>query len=359
MSKTKAALFLGPNAPWQFASAELPILAPDEILVKVLLCTICGSDLHTILGRRNGPVPSVLGHEIVGEIVDFGSSAIRTDLRGQTLQRGDRIVWGIVANCDRCFFCKNDLPQKCEHGFKYGHQQVGERNHWQGGFASHCVLVPGTKIVRIPALLSLKSAAPLGCATATIAAAMRFADILGNDDVLIVGAGMLGLTACAMANKQGPWSVACIEKDEYRRQLAMRFGATVAAQPGLLRASDFKNGYGFDVAIECSGTNAGLLEAIELVRVGGRIVLVGAVFPSDPAPLVVERIVRKHLTLHGVHNYRSDDLLSAVDFLERHHEDFPFEDLVSHVYPLEQLTEGLTAAQVGKNIRVAIAPSIA
>ena len=356
MPKSNAALFLGPNTPWQFTSADIPTLAPDEILVKVLLCTICGSDLHTILGRRSGPVPSVLGHEIVGEIVDFGSSVSRLDIRGESLRAGDRIVWGIVANCGRCFFCQNDLPQKCEHAFKYGHQQVGERKNWQGGFASHCVLVPGTKIVRLPASLSLKSAAPLSCATATIAASMRFADIYGNDDVLIVGAGMLGLTACAMANQQGPWSVACIEKDEYRRQLAKRFGATVAAQPGLLRAIDFKNGYGFDVAIECSGTNAGLLEAIELVRIGGRIVLVGAVFPSEPAPLVVERIVRKHLTLHGVHNYRSDDLIAAVDFMERQGNSFPFEDLVAHVYPLEQLIDGITAAQDGSNIRVAIAP---
>lgn len=356
MPKSNAALFLGPNAPWQFASADLPTLTPDEILVKVLLCTICGSDLHTILGRRSGPVPSVLGHEIVGEIVEFGSSASREDVRGKTLQAGDRIVWGIVANCGHCFFCQNDLPQKCERGFKYGHQQVGERKNWQGGFASHCVLVPGTKIVRLPTSLSLKSAAPLSCATATIAASMRFADIAGNADVLVVGAGMLGLTACAMANKQGPWSVACIEKDEYRRQLAMRFGATVVAQPGRLQVSDIKYGYGFDVAIECSGTNAGLLEAIELVRVGGRIVLVGAVFPSEPAPLIVERIVRKHLTLHGVHNYRSDDLLTAVDFMERQGNSFPFEELVSHVYPLAELADGITAAQVGSNIRVAIAP---
>ncbi|MFN7626862.1 MAG: zinc-binding dehydrogenase, partial [Pirellula sp.] len=153
-----------------------------------------------------------------------------------------------------------------------------------------------------------------------------------------------------------PWSVACIEKDEYRRQLAMRFGATVVAQPGRLQVSDIKNGYGFDVAIECSGTNAGLLEAIELVRVGGRIVLVGAVFPSEPAPLIVERIVRKHLTLHGVHNYRSDDLLTAVDFMERQGNSFPFEELVSHVYPLAELADGITAAKVGSNIRVAIAP---
>ncbi|MFN9986425.1 MAG: alcohol dehydrogenase, partial [Pirellula sp.] len=101
---------------------------------------------------------------------------------------------------------------------------------------------------------------------------------------------------------------------------------------------------------------AGLLEAIELVRVGGRIVLVGAVFPSEPAPLIVERIVRKHLTLHGVHNYRSDDLLTAVDFMERQGNSFPFEELVSHVYPLAELADGITAAQVGSNIRVAIAP---
>ena len=84
----------------------------------------------------------------------------------------------------------------------------------------------GTHIVKLPEQIDERSAAPLSCATATIAAAIRTANLVGHETVLILGAGMLGLTACAFANKQYPWNVVCIERDSHRRQLAKQFGAT-------------------------------------------------------------------------------------------------------------------------------------
>ena len=113
---------------------------------------------------------------------------------------------------------------------------------------------------------------------------------------------------------------------------------------------------GFDAVFECSGTNAGTLEAIRLVRTGGRIVLVGAVFPSEPAPIVIEQIVRKQLSIHGVHNYQINDLLCATDFMEKHNQKFPFKELVQHAFALDQIQQAITCAQDPQNIRVAILP---
>ena len=353
-----AALFHGPNAPWEIRSAVIEPPQEAQILVRVLACTICGSDLHTISGRRQAHTPAVLGHEIVGQILAFGPRAPRTDAASDNLQINDRIVWTIVANCGKCFFCQHNLPQKCQEGYKYGHQQVSEAECWHGGFATHCTLLSGTHIVKVPDAIDSLVAAPLSCATATIAAAMRTAHLDEHETILVIGAGMLGLTACAFAHTHPTQTLVCIEPNEHRRMLAKNFGASQTAPPNslMLNPNDSSFPMGFDAVFECSGTNAGTLEAIRLVRTGGRIVLVGAVFPSEPAPIVIEQIVRKQLSIHGVHNYQINDLLCATDFMEKHNKKFPFKELVQHAFPLDQIQQAITCAQDPQNIRVAILP---
>ncbi|MFM7976816.1 MAG: zinc-binding dehydrogenase, partial [Pirellula sp.] len=195
-------------------------------------------------------------------------------------------------------------------------------------------------------------AAPLSCATATIAAAVRTANTSSDEAILVIGAGMLGLTACTFFTTLSPRKLLCIEPDEHRRKLALQFGASQCAAPNQLQSAPID----FDTVIECSGTNAGTLEAIRLVRTGGKIILVGAVFPSDPAPIVIEQLVRKHLSIHGVHNYQAKDLLLATEFMHKNNHKFPFKHLVEHTFPLEQIQEAILCAQKPQNIRVAILP---
>lgn len=355
---SQAALFNGPNAPWELRSVSIAPIGHGQILTRVLACTICGSDLHTICGRRHAHTPAILGHEIVGQIIELGPDAPRYDVAGEPLNLNDRIVWTIVANCGHCFFCQHDLPQKCQSGYKYGHQQVTNTTSWHGGFATHCTLLPGTQIVKVPEGVDDLEAAPLSCATATIAAAVRTANTSSDESILVIGAGMLGLTACAFFTTLSPRKLLCIEPDEHRRKLALQFGASQCAAPNQLQSasSDTQTTLDFDTVIECSGTNAGTLEAIRLVRTGGKIILVGAVFPSDPAPIVIEQLVRKHLSIHGVHNYQAKDLLLATEFMNKNNHKFPFKDLVEHTFPLEQIQEAILCAQKPRNIRVAILP---
>jgi alcohol dehydrogenase len=350
-SDSQAALFHGPNKPWELRTVSIAPIGQGQILTRVLACTICGSDLHTICGRRHAHTPAILGHEIVAQIIEFGPDATRCDLAGNPLNTNDRIVWTVVANCGQCFFCQHDLPQKCQSGYKYGHQQVTNTSSWHGGFATHCTLLPGTQIVKVPEGVDDLEAAPLSCATATIAAAVRTANTSPDESILVIGAGMLGLTACAFYNSLYPQKLLCIEPDEHRRKLALQFGASQCAAPNQIDTP-----LGFDSVIECSGTNAGTLEAIRLVRTGGKIILVGAVFPSDPAPIVIEQLVRKHLSIHGVHNYQAKDLLLATEFMHKHNRRFPFKHLVEHTFPLEQIQEAIACAQKPQNIRVAILP---
>src|SRR5262245_24944163 len=118
----RAAIFDGPNQPLRVEAAPRPTLQPGEALVRVSLCTVCGSDLHTFTGRRKEKTPSVLGHEPVG-VVEEVNCELR-DVSGELVRVGDRVVWAVAVSCGECFFCTHGLPQKCASLRKYGHEPI-------------------------------------------------------------------------------------------------------------------------------------------------------------------------------------------------------------------------------------------
>ncbi|MGC4006498.1 MAG: alcohol dehydrogenase catalytic domain-containing protein [Pirellulales bacterium] len=158
----RAAVFSG--VPGSIAVAELPVTPPrgGELLVRVVGCTLCGSDLHSFHGRRGVPTPTVLGHEIVGRIVEFGPDSPRVDLGGAPLNVGDRIVWAVVADCGECFYCRRGLPQKCERSVKYGHEAFRPGRELLGGLADYCLLVAGRGSYGCPTSCRWPRLAPSG-----------------------------------------------------------------------------------------------------------------------------------------------------------------------------------------------------
>jgi alcohol dehydrogenase len=358
MSRSRAAVFDGEAGRIALRDFATPAPQRGEVLVKVRGCTLCGSDLHTFQGRRTVPVPTVLGHEIVGEIVAFGDAAPQRDLAGAALHTGDRVVWAIVASCGECFYCRRDLPQKCARRVKYGHEALQPGRELLGGLAEHCLLTAGTALVRLPAELPLAVACPSSCATATVAAAIAAAGEPRDRCLVIYGAGLLGLTACAMLRTFGAATVICVDVDASRRQRALQFGATHAAAPEditeLVRAAT--QGHGADAVLELSGAPAAFESAWPLLRLGGTLVLVGAVFPGPPVAVSLDTVVCRNLTIRGVHNYTPADLMSAVAFLSNHHAQFSFADLVTAWHPLQEIAAAFAAADDRRHIRIGVVP---
>ena len=205
MSTTTALpYFTERDCRWRSASSRLPAPEHSEVLVEVVACTFCGSDLHSLHGRRAVPVPTILGHEVLGKIAAFGPTAVRHDAAGEPMNVGDRVTWAIVASCGECFYCRRSLPQKCERQTKYGHEPLRPGRELTGGLADHCVLAPGTAIFRVPEQLPDATACPANCATATVAAALEAAGQVAGRSVLVMGCGMLGLTATAWARRSAP-----------------------------------------------------------------------------------------------------------------------------------------------------------
>jgi putative phosphonate catabolism associated alcohol dehydrogenase len=355
----RAVVFAGPGVRLREEEFETRQPRGREVLVRVLCCTLCGSDLHTWSGRRPTPLPTILGHEILGRIEALGPDAATVDLADRPLSVGDRITWTVAASCGSCFFCDHELPQKCERLFKYGHEQLVPDHPFSGGLAEYCLLAPGTGIVRLPDDLPDVTACPVNCATATVMAALRHVGSVRDRIVLIQGAGMLGLTACAVARAEGARRILCCDVEVSRAKRALAFGAheSISANAESLPAGiqQATAGRGVDVAFEFSGAPAALEAGLPLLRIGGRYALVGCVFPTRPAALPPETIVRRELTLGGVHNYIPADLVKAVDFLTGWHREFPFADLVEQSYPLARATPAFERAAAGA-VRVAVQP---
>ncbi|MBS0210966.1 MAG: zinc-binding dehydrogenase [Planctomycetes bacterium] len=348
-------VFSGAGRPLEAKRFALPTLGEREVLVRVTGCTLCGSDLHTYTGRRSVPVPTVLGHEILGHIAVFGPGAARQDFTGQPLAEGDRVTWAIVANCGDCFYCRRDLPAKCLHSVKFGHEPLRDGQELTGGLAEYCVLPRGSAIFRLPDQLSDKVACPANCATATVAAVLEAAGAVRKRAVLVLGAGMLGLTACAMANLAGASAVICCDVLPERRQKAMAFGASAVASPDNVAefVTQLTDGHGVDAVLELSGSTDALEQSLPLLRLGGTAVLAGAVFPTRPLTLEPERLVRRNLTLRGVHNYAPRHLEAALRFLAAA-ERFPFASLVSSWLPLAHAEQAFQQAHHGHAYRIGV-----
>jgi alcohol dehydrogenase len=316
--------------------------------------------LHTYSGRRIEPTPTVLGHEIVGRIEDFGPTAARVDALGTPVTVGSRITWAIAVGCGECFFCADDLPQKCERPYKYGHVAVSRHRPLGGGLADHIVLVPGTVWLRIPDEVPDRVAAPANCATATVAALLRHCGPVAGRCVLVLGAGVLGVTACAMARAAGARMVVAADPVPACRERALRFGATRAcpAEEKELAGNvvEITHGRGADIVLELAGTAQSVQAGFALVRTGGTLVLAGTVAPTAPLALEPEKIVRRMLTIRGVHNYHPRDLESALRFLAGPGRDFPFESLIAAEFPLEQAEQAFTHAQAHPGLRVGVIP---
>jgi putative phosphonate catabolism associated alcohol dehydrogenase len=343
-------------------------LSPGDALVEIELATVCSSDVDTVSGHRDAPTPLVLGHEQVGRVVALGRGGAKT-VDGHRVSLGERVVWSVAVPCGRCARCRRGLPQKCLNLQKYGHERM--RRGWElsGGFATHTHILDGTPIVAVPEDIPAAVLAPASCATATVAAALEAASVitpLEDALVLVAGAGMLGLTATAMATAAGA-RVIVSDPDPGRRDAALRFGAVAVSDPraagdsplALLAAFARSGARGAapTVALELSGAASAARSLFAAIDVGGVLVLVGSLSSGPDLPIDPEQLVRRLLTVRGVHNYAPRHLEQAVRFLAATWSRYPFAEQVGLTFSLSSVDEALgAAASPASPPRVALIP---
>ena len=267
-----------------------PEIGINDVLIKVHKTGICGTDLHIESwdpwAAKTIHPPQVIGHEFVGEVAEVGENV--TDFHAGELVSGEGHV-----TCGRCRHCLAGQRHLCVN-------TVGLGVNRDGAFAEY-VALPMTNVWHHTPGIDEDVAAifdPFGNAVHT---ALAF-EVLG-EDVLITGAGPIGLMASAVARHAGARHIVVSEPNEFRRELSMRMGATIAVDPRVRDLRDVQRELGmvegFDVAFEMSGNAVALRSAIENMAHGGRIAILG--IPTAEISLDVNTIVFNQLTLRGIY----------------------------------------------------------
>jgi L-iditol 2-dehydrogenase len=269
----------------------VPELQPDEVLVRVRACGICGSDVHGMdgsTGRRIPPI--VMGHEAAGEIAETGSAVTGW-------QPGDRVTFDSTVSCGECWFCRRGKVNLCEHRRVLGVSCGEYRRH--GAFAEF-VAVPQRILYRLPDHLSFDQAAMVEAVSVAVHAVKR-TPLAADSVAMVVGTGMIGLLVVQALRAAACTEVIAMDLDENRLRLASKLGAT-----HILRADDsawlekirvLTGGRGVDAAFEVVGLPQTVKTAIESVRKGGSVTLVGNLKPQVDLPL--QAVVTRELTLIG------------------------------------------------------------
>ena len=352
--------FHGVGIPFDLHETPLPT-SDTDLLVSVSLATVCGSDLHTVSGRRGAETPTILGHEAVGRV------AAPTHLRaatGDPLREGDRITWSLMTACGTCSYCtQRNLPQKCETLFKYGHARTEPENPLSGGFATHILLRPGTAIYPVPDAMTDAEAAPLNCALATVVNGLTCIGMSPGETAVVHGGGMLGIYAACYLREAGYEHVVLVDTNDSRLETAKRFGATETFNPDKTSVAEIDtalkvltDGRGADLGVEVSGAPVGLQNLVTWAALGGRCLTLGYVYPNAHISVDAHELVTKCLTLRGVHNYAHAALGASVRFVADNRTRYPFGSLVGKTYPLRDINTAFEQAFRQEALRIAIAP---
>lgn len=268
-----------------------PDVQPDEVLVRVRACGICGSDVHGMDGSSGRRIPPiVMGHEAAGEIAKVGAAVTGW-------KTGDRVTFDSTIYCGECWYCKSGSVNLCENRRVLGVSCAEYRRH--GAFAEF-VAVPRRILYRLPENLSFDQAAMVEAVSVAVHAVKRTALPKGAS-VMVVGTGMIGLLVVQALRVAGCKQIIASDLDESRLALAAKFGATQifkAAEPGVpekMRA--LTEGRGADAVFEVVGLPQTVKTAIECVRKGGSVTLVGNLKPQVELPL--QSVVTREISLIG------------------------------------------------------------
>ncbi len=286
-----------------------PDIGPEDVLIRVRSCGICGSDVHGYdgsSGRRLPPI--IMGHEASGEIEVTGASV-------SSLARSERVTFDSMISCRNCLFCSEGRPNLCEDRRVLGVSCGDYRRH--GAFAEY-VAVPQHIVFRIPEEVSFDEAAMVEPVSVAVHAVSRAAPALG-DSAVVIGAGMIGLLTIQALRSAGCGLIISVDLAEDRLQLARELGAdhTVRSGDGVdvpAAVRGITHGFGADLAMEAVGVDTTVDMSIDSVRKGGRVVLVGNIASSVRFGL--QSVVTREIDVLGS-CASSNDYPACLDLMKR------------------------------------------
>ncbi|MCL5096642.1 MAG: galactitol-1-phosphate 5-dehydrogenase [Candidatus Omnitrophica bacterium] len=274
-----------------YKDVPLPETGPEEVLVQVKACGICGSDVHGLDGstKRRQP-PLIMGHEASGCIVETGSHV-------NGWQKGDRVTFDSTIYCGRCFYCRQGFSNRCEHGRILG--VACDEYRRNGAFAEY-IAVPQHILYRLPEGLSFEHAATMEPLSIAFHGVNRTPLAL-NHSALVMGTGVIGLLAIQALRLAGCGCIIGVDVIPERLKLARQLGAdhviNAAGGDSIAQVLELTEGRGVHVAIEAVGVTETIELATRCLRKGGSLTIIGNLSPSIQLPLQVA--VMRELSVFG------------------------------------------------------------
>jgi L-iditol 2-dehydrogenase len=344
--RMKAAVFEGPER-MVVREVELAPCGPDDVIVKVHACGVCGSDVRNFkAGLRADLGPLVMGHEFTGRVVEVGAQVGRFSV-------GDRVAVAPDVSCGACFYCRRGLVNLCVQ-----HRMVG--THWPGGFAEY-VHLPQPVLARgmvhhVPAGLDLDQAA-LSEPAASVIAAQENAGVGLGDTILVIGDGPIGCLHVEIARARGAARIILAgltrieEARRFRPDLLIDAGKQDTVQE-VLAATE---GLGADVAIVATPVATTQAQAVRAVRRRGRVVLFGGLPKARPETTLDANLIHYgELVVMGAFSYPAwvHEKALATIAAGLVHPDLYFDLIV----PLDEVERGIRAAAEGRALKVLVKP---
>ncbi len=327
---------------------EFPIPKPGhgQVLIQTKASTICGSDIRAIYHEHLGKGPEgyqgvIAGHEPCGQIVEEGPGLKR-------FKKGDRVIIYHISGCGVCNDCRRGYMISCTspHRAAYGWQR-------DGGMAPY-ILADEKDLVLLPDELSYVDGAQIACGFGTVYEGLERIGVSGNDVVLVVGLGPVGLAALMLAKAMGANKLIGIDLVEERLALASQLGLAdhvlTAGPNNVTEVRELTGGQGVERAVDASGNDKGRLTAIQATRKWGKIVFLGEGGTVDfqPSP----DIIHDQKTIYGswvTSIWLMEELVERIVRWGIHPE-----DLVTHQFPLDRVDEAYALAASGKCGKVAV-----
>lgn len=284
------ALLLSQYKHLEITDLSEPAPGPDEVLVRVAACGICGSDVHGYDGSSGRRIPPiVMGHEAAGTIAAFGD-------RVTGFAKGDRVTFDSTVYCGACAPCRRGDVNLCDHRQVLG---VSCSDYCRPGAFAEFVAVPSRILYRLPDNLSFEEAAMLEAVSVAVHA-VSLARVSAECTALVVGSGMIGLLMVQVLRAAGCSRIFVADLENSRLEIAQTVGATAVIPSGsdiAATTSQLTEGTGVDLAIEAVGQNQTVRASIDSLRKGGTAVLVGNISPEVTLPL--QKVVTRQIRLQG------------------------------------------------------------
>jgi threonine dehydrogenase-like Zn-dependent dehydrogenase len=349
--------------PLVMRDIPLPPLAPGDMLTKPVLASVCGTDVHLSRDElsMHPPCPIIMGHETVAEIVYLPDS-IKCDVAGTPVKVGDRIMWAHKF-CGECYACKVlHEPNMCYKSRGYGFSNAAEL---RGGYAEYEIVLAGTDFVRVPDSITNAEAVGACCAGRTVVNGFEklfnCGGIRTGDSVVIEGAGPVGLYSTVMAAQSPASMVIITDISETRLAFAKKWGAThtvnVAEHPDrgerIKYIRDLCGGRGADVVIECSGVPSCFADGLDFLASPSKYLILGQTSTTE-VPIVPNKIMDHNAVIIGSRSGDIRHYIKCLKFIEANKNRYPFGDIISREYKLEDANQALADMRSGVALKAAL-----